>query len=127
MTDTLWPDLERHYVAVLTKPPVRASTDVPEDVETLPGAYRVSVAGGDDDRITDSVLVDVEAFHPDRHEAWKLAEDARRAIHANRAAPGILIDNVDTVTRPRRMFYGPHVERYVSTYRVRLRRPRTTN
>ena len=122
----MWPDIERAYVTILREAVgVRTATDIPGDVETIPtGFIRVARGPGSDDGITDQPLLDVEAFHPDRHGAERLAEQARQAILNSPNQIGVLVDAATTASTPTRVFYSPNVERYVASYRLRLRRPR---
>lgn len=122
----MWPDVERAYVTILSEAVgVRVATDIPGHVEDIPGGFiRVMRGPGADDGITDQPLLDVEAFHPDRHGAERLAEQARQAILDSPNREGVLVDSVATAGGPARVFYSPNVERYVASYRVRLRRPR---
>lgn len=125
MSDS-WPMLERIAVRALNDNLARgrAATNLPAKVENLDGFVRVTRGPGSDDGITDSPLLDVEAFHADRVAAWEIAEDSRQIILALAAssAAGHLIDGVSTATSPNYVFYGPHVERYVASYRVSYRR-----
>lgn len=125
--DTGWPILEALAVAWLSEHlDVGVSTDLPKDVETHhpDGFVRVARGPGSDDGITDEPLLDVEAFHPDRIKAARLAERARTAVHAmrGRLVTGELVDAVNTATGPNWVYYGPNVERYVASYRVAYRR-----
>lgn len=122
----MWPDIERVYVKTLNNAlGVRVATNIPDDVETISAGFvRVIRASGADDGITDHPLLDVEAFHPERNGAERLAERARQAILESPNSDKILVDSAATVSGPARIFYGPHVERYVATYRLSLRRPR---
>lgn len=122
----MWPDIERAYVAILRDAlGVRVATNVPDAVETITNGFiRVARGPGSDDGITDQPLLDIEAFHPDRGDAAVLAERARQAMLASPNRAGVLIDSATTASSPSRVFYGPHVERYVASYRLALRRPR---
>lgn len=123
----MWPNLEKVVVAWLNAHlSVRAATDVPGDVEALPGFVQVSRGPGGDDGITDSPLLDLNIFSPTRAAAGDLAEQVRQVMHsaAGSSAGGHLIDTVTTATGPAWVYYGPSVHRYVSSYRVGLRRPR---
>lgn len=122
-----WPILEALAVSWLSERlGVGVSTDLPRDIETRhPGGFvRVTRGPGSDDGISDEPLLDVEAFHPDRVEAARLAQDARTAVHAMRASlvAGHLIDTVETASGPSWVHYGPNVERYVASYRLSYRR-----
>lgn len=120
-----WPDVEALAVSYLRSVlAVRVATNVPPDVETLPGFVRVSRGPGADDGITDSPLLDVETFAPTQGAAADLAEDARQAVHAlsGHAVNGLLVDSTSTATGPVRVAYGPKVERYVASYRINLRK-----
>ena len=121
-----WPNLEAAAVAWLTEQlDADVSTDIPDAVENLPDGFVQVVRGpGSDDGITDAPLLDVAAFHPDRLKAAELAEAARTAVHGMRArvVAGVLIDAVNTATGPSWVYYGPHVERYVASYRIGYRR-----
>lgn len=124
-----WPILEAVAVKSLTAAlPVAVSTDIPKDVQSAypDGFVRVVRGPGGDDGITDSPLLDVETFHPNRIEAAELAEVTRQAVLAlaGRNVGGALVDAVSTASGPTWIFYGPHVERYVASYRLALRRPR---
>ena len=120
-----WPDVEALAVSYLRSAlGVRVSTNVPADVETLPGFVRVARGPGGDDGITDAPLLDTEAFAPTQGAAADLAEDIRQAVHAlsGRAVNGLLVDSTSTVTGPVRVAYAPKVERYVASYRLNLRK-----
>lgn len=121
-----WPMIEKHIISHLqTELGVRVATKIPSNVEDLPGFVRVTRGPGFDDTITDSPLIDIESFHVDRETAWDIAESARQALLtlAGSSANGVLIDDISTSTSPNYVFYGPHVERYVASYRTDIRRP----
>lgn len=121
----MWPDVEVAFIKILREGlGVRVADTVPDDVENLPGFVRVTRGPGSDDGVTDSPLVDVEAFHPVRGEAAVLAERARQVMHAASNKHGVLVDSVATASGPTWVFYAPEVHRYVASYRVALRRPR---
>lgn len=120
-----WPDVEALSVAYLNAAlAVRVATNVPADVDDLPGFVRVTRGPGSDDGITDAPLLDVEAFAPTQGAASDLAEDAREAMHnlAGAAVNGSLVDVVSTATAPVRVEYSPNVVRYVASYRLNLRK-----
>lgn len=121
-----WPDLEALAYSWLSSElePAEVATNVPSNVEELGGFVRVIRGPGRDDGVTDSPLLDVEVFHPDQGSAADLAEDARQAVHrlAGSVVDGALVDAVSTASGPVRVYYGPHVERYVASYRLHLRR-----
>lgn len=125
MSET-WPMLEKLAVRALNDglSRGRAGTKVPSDVETSDGFVRVSRGPGGDDGLTDSPLLDLEAFHSDQTVAWQVAEEARQIVLGlpGSSAAGHLIDSVATATSPNWVYYGPHVERYVASYRVAYRR-----
>lgn len=129
MSDDRWPMVERLTVGALnsrlsdgSRP--KAGTRVPPKVETLDGFIRVIRGPGGDDGVTDSPLLDLEAFHPEQVKAWDLAEAARQVMLSlqGTTAAGHLIDRVETASGPVRVEYGPHVERYVASYRIEFRR-----
>jgi len=106
----------------------RAGSKLPGDLTGSLPVLRVTRGPGTDDGVTDSPLVDVEAFGADLDAAWALAEDAREAMHAlrGRAIDGHLIDTVTTAVTPVRVDYGnPAVERVVASYRLAQRKTRT--
>jgi hypothetical protein len=120
-----WPDVEKLAVAYLNAAlGVRVGTNVPPDVDDLPGFVRVTRGPGSDDGVTDSPLADIEAFAPTQGAASTLAEDAREAMHAltGAAVNGDLVDSVTTATGPVRVDYSPNLERYVASYRLNLRK-----
>ena len=122
-----WPILEALAVAWLSEQlGVDVSTDLPANVATVhpDGFVRVARGPGSDDGISDEPLLDVEAFHPDRVEAARLAERARTEVHAMKArvVAGHLIDTVETASGPAWVYYGPNVERYAASYRLSYRR-----
>ncbi|MFJ8049308.1 hypothetical protein [Streptomyces luteogriseus] len=103
---------------------VRVAAEVPPKVETLLPVFVVRIAGGGDDRISDTVIVDTEAFGADRAAMWEIAERGRAAVHALAAtmAGGVVIDTVDTDQRPIEVPYGnPAVRRAIATYRLTTR------
>lgn len=123
----MWPNLEVVFVAYLNANlGVRASTDIPGDVGDLPGFVQVSRGPGGDDGITDSPLLDLNIFAPDRLAAGNLAEQVRQLVlaAAGMNAGDHLIDSVETASGPAWVYYGPNVDRFISSYRVGLRRPR---
>jgi len=122
-----WPILEAVAVAWLNDrlSPTEVSTDLPDNVGQLEhGFVRVARGPGADDGVTDSPLLDVEAFHAERFKAAEIAERARAAAHAMtaRLVNGTLIDSVNTTASPHWVYYGPNVERYIASYRVEYRR-----
>ncbi|MBL3670809.1 hypothetical protein JL475_33600 [Streptomyces sp. M2CJ-2] len=122
----MWPDME---LAVMkgVRPHlagVRVTDEVPVKVETLLPVVVVRIAGGADDRISDTVTVDTESFGADRASMWQLAERVRSAVHALAAtmAGGVVIDTVDTESRPVEVPYGnPALRRAIATYRLTTR------
>ena len=122
----MWPNVEVAFVKILRDAlGVRVATDIPDDVERLGGFVRVTRGPGSDDGVSDAPLIDLEVFHVDRVEAWNLAEQARQVMLAASNKAGVLVDSVSTSSAPVFVFYGPHVARYVASYRVALRRPRS--
>lgn len=120
-----WPDVEVLAVSYLKAAlNVRVATNVPSDVDSLPGFVRVSRGPGSDDGVTDAPLLDVETFAPTQGAASDLAEGAREALHAlaSVAVNGAFVDTVKTATGPTRVAYSPNVERYVASYRLTLRK-----
>ena len=98
----------------------------PELVKHLSAELGVRVARGPgtDDGLTDSPLVDVEAFAPTEIGAARLAEQARGVFHAlkgGRRLAGILVDSVSTATGPAALQYSPTISRYVASYRLHYR------
>ncbi|MEW1964639.1 hypothetical protein AB0302_04485 [Micrococcus sp. NPDC078436] len=122
----MWPDVEKALVKYLADTlGVRVATATPTDLEQLPGFVRITRGPGEDDGITDSAAIDVEAFAPSRAAARDLAERARAAMAAVRAhrAGAVLFDSVRTVSAPQWVdFRNPAVHRFVAVYRVALRR-----
>ncbi|WP_031095488.1 hypothetical protein [Streptomyces sp. NRRL S-15] len=105
---------------------VRVTDELPDRLETRLPLVWVQVAGGGDDRVTDTATVDVQAFAATRAAAWDLAERTRTAMHALAAThnPGqkAVIDDVQTAERPVLVPYGnPAVRRAVATYTVSTR------
>lgn len=125
----MWPDVEAAFIGILNDAETltaRAADTIPDNVETLTSGFiRVTRGPGSDDGISDAPLVDVEAFHPERGQAWQIAEQARQVMLAASNSAGVLVDSVRTVSGPVYVHYGPHVARYVASYRATLRRPRT--
>lgn len=122
-----WPLVEPLVIAWLNArlEPTRAATDVPGNVETrTEGFIRVTRTPGSDDGVTDFPGVDIEAFHPQRLEAARLAERARAEVHALAASEEAtaLVDDAETTSGPAWVYYGPNVHRYVATYSLALRR-----
>lgn len=122
----MWPDMELAVMKGVRPqlPGVRVTDEVPARVETLVPVVVVRIAGGADDRISDTVTVDTESFAATRAAMWQLAEQTRQAVHALAAsmAGGVVIDTVDTEQRPVEVPYGnPGVRRAVATYRLTTR------
>lgn len=121
-----WPDIQKLAVAHLsTALGVRVATRTPDDLETAMPMVRVRRGPGTDDGITDSPLLDVEAFAATEQAAWDLAEDARQAVHDldGRSVDGALVDDVTTAAAPVAVDWGnPAVHRFVASYRLDLRR-----
>lgn len=120
-----WPDLELLAVTYLSDQlGVRVVTVLPADLADHLPLIRVARGPGDDDKVTDSPLLDVETFAADRGGMWDLAEDTRQALHAlaGRAVDGKLVDTVTTATGPTWVEYGnPAAHRAVASYRFALR------
>lgn len=124
----MWADIELAVMVGLRPhlPGVRVADELPDQLETRLPLVWVQVAGGGDDRITDTATVDVQAFAATRAEAVALAEKARGAMHALAAThvPGqhAVIDDVTTTERPVVVPYGnPALRRSVATYAVSTR------
>lgn len=122
-----WPDVNALAYAYLTAAlsGVRVATKVPPDLESALPFVRIIRGPGSDDGITDSPLLDTEAFAASEGAAWDLAEDVRQAIHAlaGQAVNGALVDSVTTATAPTWLDYGnPSVVRVVASYRMHLRK-----
>lgn len=124
-----WPDVQKLAVAYLSTAlglaPGHVATKVRGDVDTLAKFVRIARGPGSDDGVTDSPLLDVEAFALNPGDAWDLAEAARQAMHAltGTAVNGALVDSVTTATAPTEVDYGnPKVTRYVASYRLHLRK-----
>ena len=121
MWPVLEPELVKHLSAVLG---VRVGTRVPPDVDDLDGFVRVARGPGSDDGLTDSPLVDVEAFAPTEIGAARLAEQARSVFHAlrgGRRLAGILMNSISTAMSPTFLQYSPSISRYVASYRLHYR------
>lgn len=122
-----WPMAEKLIIRALNTrlSSARAGIKLPGEAELLSGGFvRVTRGPGGDDGITDSPLIDLEAFHPDLTAAWELAEEARQ-IMLTLVGTGDtehLIDSVETTNGPVRVEYGSNLERYVASYRVEYRR-----
>ncbi|MFF9758572.1 hypothetical protein ACF1G4_03225 [Streptomyces caelestis] len=122
----MWPDMELAVMKGVREKlgGPRVTDEVPARVETLVPVVVVRVAGGADDHISDTVIVDVESFGADRAAMWDLARRAHAAVHALAAtkAGGVVIDTVDTEQRPVPVSYGnPGVRRAIATYRLTTR------
>lgn len=122
----MWPDIELAVMKALRPllPGVRVTDEVPAKVETLLPVVTVQLGPGADDRITDIVTIDVQAFAADRGAMWRLAEQVRAAMLSLSAtyAGGLPIDTVDTEARPVEIPYGnPGLRRAVATYRLTTR------
>jgi hypothetical protein len=121
----MWPNVERtvgNYLASVIEGRVVAV--LPARLEESLPVTRLTVASGDDDGITDSVLLDVETFGSSRFFMWELAEETRQAMLglSGRAVDGELVDTVRTAVRPYPLDYGnPKVHRAVASYRLALR------
>lgn len=120
-----WPSAEVALVAYLqAETGTRVATKIPGDVETLPRFVRVARGPGSDDLVTDSILIDVEAFAPTYAAAADLAEEVRQAIHrlSGRKAGAVLVDRVRTSTSPMWVDYkNPATNRFVASYRFEYR------
>lgn len=121
----MWPDVEKALVPHLTQAlGVRAAVATPADLEQLPGFVRITRGPGEDDGLTDSAAVDVEAFAPTRAAAWALAEQARAVVLGlqGRRVGAVLFDSARTVSAPQWVdFRNPAVHRFVAVYRVAFR------
>lgn len=127
--NTQWPDLEAALVsAALSDLEVDAGTASPPALEGR-RFLRIQVVAGQDDTITDTALVDIDAFAADRGAARDLAEVARSWLHAAQGhlVGGVLIDAVRTSIRPRWRSYGnPKIHRFVGSYWVSTRQAPVT-
>lgn len=121
-----WPMIEPALVAGLRANRIPAGTELPGDIQDRAGGFvRVQRGPGADDGVTDTPLIDVEAFAPSQLAAWDLAEQARETLYdlaGTTCGDGVLIDTVRCAVSPAWVFYGPHVHRYVASYRVSVRK-----
>ncbi|BAU83341.1 hypothetical protein SLA_2414 [Streptomyces laurentii] len=122
----MWPDMELAVMRGIRPllDGVRVTDEIPPRVETLGAVVVIQVAGGADDHISDSPVMDVSTFAADRSAMWALAERARHAVHALAAtvAGGVVVDRVETEQRPVEVPYGnPGVRRAIATYRLTTR------
>jgi hypothetical protein len=124
----MWGDIEYAVVQWLKAqlpPGVRLVNELPSDLAgSVPLVQVQVVPGGGGDRITDTVMIDVDSFAATRTLMWDLAEDVRTAMLAanGRAAAGIRFDTVDTESRPGYSSYAnTAVRRAVATYRLTCR------
>lgn len=127
--DFTWGDIEYAAMLILRTalPSARVVNDLPADLEAKLPLVQVQVLpGGGDDRVTDTTLVDVDVFAATRTGMWDLARDVRAALLAasGRHVPGarVVIDTVDTSSRPAPVSYGnPAIRRAVATYALTSR------
>lgn len=120
-----WPMAEKLFIRALNDGLARgrAGARLPGKAENLDGFVRVSRGPGGDDGVTDTPLIDLEAFHTDQSTAWEIAEDARQIMLSlvGTGDTGHLIDSVETASGPARVEYGTNLERYTASYRVGYR------
>src|SRR5690625_7363846 len=106
----MWPDPETAVIGLLQGriAGVHVADTVPGEVESEypEGFIRVTRGAGSDDGITDSPLMDLEAFHPDRIEAARIADEARRLMLGAVNKTGDLFDRIQTTTYPSYVYYG---------------------
>lgn len=125
MTKLEWPDIEAALIAdAINRLDVQAAPATPAALEGI-SFLRIQVVGGMDDSITDTALVDVDAFAPTRDGARDLAEKVRAWLHSatGHVFGGVLIDSVRTSLRPRWRSYGnPKIQRFVGSYWVSTRK-----
>lgn len=127
-----WPNVARVGVAYLrAETGMRTVTKLPAELEANLPLYRVTRGPGSDNKITESVLLDVETFVRNDNTAaaedalWSAAEDARQAIHAlgGQVVDGSLVDTANTATAPTIVDYGnDKVLRAVASYRLEFRK-----
>lgn len=121
-----YPDTESAMVALLGGV---ASTVTTTPASFTPPLVQVQRLGGDDDGVTDFPIVAVTCYGATRAQAWQMAEQCRQLILAvgNESPGGILIDSARTVT-PSQQLPDPNTNLRVvtATYRLGLRRPRTS-
>ena len=120
-----WPSAEKALVIYLkAETGAKVANKVPENLETIPLFIRIARGPGSDDLVTDSPLIDIEAFAPDYGAASDLAEQVRQAMHrlSGRKAGTVLIDRARTVSSPMWMDYrNPATNRFVASYRIEYR------
>lgn len=121
-----FPDVEKAVTDLLA--PV-AATVTTTPANFTPPLVQVQRIGGPDDGITDWPEVAVTCYGTSRAAAWAMAENCRQRILAapGEAPGGILIDSAATIT-PSQQIPDPNTTLRVvtATYRLGLRRPRTT-
>ncbi|GAA2971305.1 hypothetical protein [Streptomyces enissocaesilis] len=123
----MWGDIEFAVAQWLKSqlPGVKLVNELPTDLTgSLPLVQVQVIPGGGDDRITDTVMVDVDSFAATRSLMWTLAGNVRTAMIAanGKSAAGIRFDTVDTESRPGYSSYAnPGVRRAVATYRLTCR------
>lgn len=103
---------------------VNVATEAPADLETRLPFVLVALAGGSDNGVTDFSYLEIEVFAPTRPVAYALAEDIRaRLLEAPHRVNGVLLDDVLTSIRPRRLpWANERIRRYAATYRISARR-----
>lgn len=125
-----WPDVEAGLIvacdAMITGAGVEHLPTSSDRPAGLNGARFVQIQAvtGSDDGLTDSALIDIDCFAPDRVEARDLAELVRSWIIdlGGKLAAGVLIDSVFTSVRPHWVDYrNPSIQRFAASYRVTTR------
>ncbi|MFD7111494.1 hypothetical protein ACFWAF_14995 [Streptomyces microflavus] len=125
-----WGDIEQAAALIIRAAlptGTRVVNELPADLEKKLPLVQVQIApGGGDDRVTDTALVDIDTFHSTRTGMWDLAREVRAALLAASGThvPGarVVIDTVDTASRPAPVPYGsPAIRRAVATYALTSR------
>ncbi|RLL68135.1 hypothetical protein [Streptomyces sp. Z26] len=123
-----WGDVELAVAVWLRSrhPGVRVVNELPSKLEEKLPLLQVQVApgGGDGGEVTESCLIDLDAFAADRTAMWTLARQARTSMLAlaGRHVGGLVIDTATTEVRPAHVDYGnPLLRRAVATYRLTSR------
>lgn len=119
-----FPDIEDLLSQALTEFAATGSV-YPDNVEERLPFARIQRRGGDDDRVTDTPLVDVEVASSTRAEAWRIARAIQaRLISGPLHVPLVgVMDRARTQIGPRSVLHeNQRIRCVLATYSVSARR-----
>lgn len=104
-------------------PGAKVASDTVLELKTSVYFVRIAAVSLPNDGITQFVTVDVDTFAPTRGVSYDLGVQVGRKLRETRSINGVVIDDLSTVTGPRRLPWdNTNTRRHGATYRLSTRR-----